>query len=88
MMVCSVKSLLEHQSNRNLLEQFFSLSIVRHASTQLRKPATRGMASQHLRTFERAVPQNSWDQLVPQGMWGLLVPQGLLDWHIFHNLAS
>ena len=31
----------------------FFLSIVRHASTQLRKPATRGMASQPLRTFER-----------------------------------
>ena len=28
-------------------------SIVRHASTKLRKPAPRGMASQHLRTFER-----------------------------------
>ena len=32
--------------------RFFSL-IVRHASNQLRKPATRGMASQHLRTIER-----------------------------------
>ena len=32
---------------------FRFFSIVRHASTHLRKPATRGMASQHLRTFER-----------------------------------
>ena len=32
-------------------------SIVRHASTQRRTPAPRGMASQHLRTFER-VPVN------------------------------
>ena len=36
---------------------FFLFSIVRHASTQLRMPAPRGMASQHLRTFER-VPVN------------------------------
>ena len=35
----------------------FFLSIVRHASTQCRMPAPRGMASQHLRTFER-VPVN------------------------------
>ena len=35
------------------LKIFFSLSIVRHASTQCRTPAPRGMASQHLRTFER-----------------------------------
>ena len=32
---------------------FRFFSIVRHASTQLRKPATRGIASQHLQTFER-----------------------------------
>ena len=31
----------------------FFLSIVLHASTKLRTPAPRGMAGQHLRTFER-----------------------------------
>ena len=36
----------------------FFLSIVRHASTQRRTPAPRGMATQHLRTFERGVAQN------------------------------
>ena len=33
-------------------------SIVWHTSKQHRKPATRGPASQHLRTFERGVAQN------------------------------
>ena len=37
------------------LSCFFS--IVRHASTQLRMPAPRGMASQHLQTFERGSGQ-------------------------------
>ena len=35
------------------LDLFFFFSIVRHASTKRIKPATRGMASQLLRTFER-----------------------------------
>ena len=35
------------------LAVLFCFSIVRHASTQLRMPAPRGMASQHLQTFER-----------------------------------
>ena len=38
-------------------QTFVFFSIVRHASTQRRTPAPRGMASQHLRTFER-VPVN------------------------------
>ena len=37
----------------------FFFSIVRYASTHLRKPAPRGMASQHLRTFERGLYQCS-----------------------------
>ena len=43
---------------------FFS-SIVRHASTQRRTPALRGMSSQHLRTFERSF-----------GEWGTQWPLG------------
>ena len=35
----------------------FIFSFVQHASTQIRKPATRGMASQHLWTFERGLSQ-------------------------------
>ena len=38
-------------------QTFVFFSIVRHASTQHRTPAPRGMASQHLGTFER-VPVN------------------------------
>ena len=41
------------------LDFFPLLSIVWHASKQRRKPATRGMASQHLRTFEIGLSQCS-----------------------------
>ena len=43
-------------AKKNVRLCFFS--IVRHASKQRRKPATRGMASQHLWTFERS--EGSW----------------------------
>ena len=35
--------------------EFRFFSIIRHASTQLRMPVPRGMASQHLLTFERVL---------------------------------
>ena len=37
----------------------FFFYIAQHASTQLRKAATRGMASQHLQTFEKGLSQCS-----------------------------
>ena len=38
-----------------ILDFRFFLSIVQHASTQSSTPAPRGIASQHLRTFERVL---------------------------------
>ena len=35
-----------------------TLSVVLHASTQLRMPAPRGMASKHLLTFEKGLSEN------------------------------
>ena len=41
--------------NKNNFAFVFVYSIVWHASTKLRTPLPRGMASQHLRTFERVL---------------------------------
>ena len=46
-----IRSTLQVQYLQIRLSFFFSN--IRHASTQCRTPAPRGMASQHLRTFER-----------------------------------
>ena len=54
LLTSSLLELLIAAKNRT----FVFFSIVRHASTQLRMPAPRGMASQHLWTFERGVSQN------------------------------
>ena len=74
---------------------FVFFSIVRHASTQLRTPAPRGMASQHLRTFERVPSAYSLFAGTVPAVYSLFagtVPAFNLFlnnyWQLFHSIRN